>query len=431
MSQSSPSKGKKRALSQDLSEQDTSHSRIPSPTTETPAKKSKKKADTRPCPVCDEPIPIRLLAAHLEFEMNKVQEVIDAVGSTSVLPAALELIGDSSFSRTRKARKSHVQQPHIDTGGIATDPELDPSIDQASKTIRTIIRNRRQRYTKLRDFTRDLLDDRKKIGASRGMVNGGDISICPVCEMEVPGDRDVVEAHVDACILGSVEAERQRMDDEGLEQYETAGETRVRVIGMTGTRGMGFDVRDSTQVDVDDELDIDGDEEDMYGEAQFTERDVITLNGNHAQEDVVIDDDEDGESAENALRMLVAAGKGPSQRPSLAVSGSELDILDSAIIRARAVGDKDALVAALDRKISHLETSQTPSPGVNTPVTSENAGTTSLCRICIEVYTEPTVSTGCWHTCCRECWLRCLGTTKLCPICKRITSANELRRIYL
>ena len=57
--------------------------------------------------------------------------------------------------------------------------------------------------------------------------------------------------------------------------------------------------------------------------------------------------------------------------------------------------------------------------------------TSLLCRICLDAYEEPTVSTGCWHACCRECWLRCLGSTKLCPICKRITEAVDLRRIYL
>ena len=59
------------------------------------------------------------------------------------------------------------------------------------------------------------------------------------------------------------------------------------------------------------------------------------------------------------------------------------------------------------------------------------SSTSLLCRICLDPYSEPTVSTGCWHTCCRECWLRCLGSTKMCPICKRITGAADLRRVYL
>lgn len=47
-----------------------------------------KRAVTRPCPVCQEEIPVRLLAAHAELEAARVEEILRSVGSTEVLEEA-------------------------------------------------------------------------------------------------------------------------------------------------------------------------------------------------------------------------------------------------------------------------------------------------------------------------------------------------------
>lgn len=44
-----------------------------------------KRAETKSCPVCEELIPIRLLAVHLDLELQRVEDIIKAVGSTEVL----------------------------------------------------------------------------------------------------------------------------------------------------------------------------------------------------------------------------------------------------------------------------------------------------------------------------------------------------------
>jgi hypothetical protein len=44
-----------------------------------------KRAETRPCPVCEELIPLRLLAVHLDLELQRVEEIVKAVGSMEVL----------------------------------------------------------------------------------------------------------------------------------------------------------------------------------------------------------------------------------------------------------------------------------------------------------------------------------------------------------
>lgn len=152
--------------------------------------------------------------------------------------------------------------------------------------------------------------------------------------------------------------------------------------------GAGFHTRNRDEQDVEEELDVEGDDRAIYGEAQFTEGDILLI---HTEQEERFDDD---------FQVNV---EDDERTGSL----SELDGIDSA---ARDRGDTAGLHAAIQGSKS-------------TPAL--------ICRICLDPYTEPTVSTGCWHTCCRECWLKCLDSTKLCPICKRITCATDLRRIYL
>jgi hypothetical protein len=49
----------------------------------------------------------------------------------------------------------------------------------------------------------------------------------------------------------------------------------------------------------------------------------------------------------------------------------------------------------------------------------------------MDAYTKPVASVACWHVHCESCWMRALGAKKLCPQCKVIVRAKDLRRIYL
>lgn len=53
------------------------------------------------------------------------------------------------------------------------------------------------------------------------------------------------------------------------------------------------------------------------------------------------------------------------------------------------------------------------------------------CLICLDAFVSPVVSVGCWHVCCEICWCKILGAKRLCPQCNRITSPDDLRRIFL
>lgn len=209
---------------------------------------------------------------------------------------------------------------------------------------------------------------------------------------------------------------------------------------------------------MDDDIDVDGEDDVLFGAAQFTEGDIIQLtngdpDGSAASEagddPVELYTSQEGSST-MALKDLVANGKlvrrkahnvGDLKQTVDEVMGiGEAEEVEKAIEKARRGKNDAALIKALESKVQLVVSilSQThrsmalADPRCFFEVSTRVSSSTSLlCRICLDPYSEPTISTGCWHTCCRECWLRCLGATKLCPICKRITAAGELRRVYL
>jgi len=266
-----------------------------------------------------------------------------------------------------------------------------------TKTISSIKRRRKARNVALRVVTRDE-DDDSAAGKGKGRA-GSTVEQCPVCMQDVEGDPDVVAAHVDACLVhaelhqpgSSVDDYVDEGDDDPWEESETPDgvrRLRLRAGARAGATALGFVVGNEDVEDVEDEIDVEGDNDlSAFGAAQFTEADVLAESG---QSDLL---------------------KHDTSRRTAEVEA------DLAIERARLGRDSQALVAALERKVRLL---------MGVP-----DGATFGCRICLETYSEPTVSTGCWHACCRACWLRCLNATGVCPICKRITVTGDLRRVYL
>ncbi|KLO14994.1 hypothetical protein SCHPADRAFT_914650 [Schizopora paradoxa] len=397
-------KGKKRARSErQPSPTPSTSSSLSSPPEEAPVVKRSKRAVTRTCPVCEENIPVRLLAQHAELELRRVEEIL----RTSPVIADSEFEAGSSAGRRGAARKARQSL----TALAPKFESLMDTVDHADKAVKLIKRNRKQRHTKLKEMIAQEDDDDRPVNLF------DDRPSCPVCSKILSGDADCIDAHVDACIAHAArmqeEEERRRKEEED------------RISTTQGLRRLGFDVLSRGQDDMEDDIDIDGDDEVVFGDAQFTESDVLGIGT-----EVVVDVDGD-DNDEKTLRDLVAEGKVVTRRPvpssMLGIKAEmeevmgvgETDRIDEAIKAARKGGNSLQVTQALENKIKLLESMR---------VTSS---TSSLCRICLDPYSEPTVSTGCWHTCCRECWLRCLGSTKLCPMCKRITAATELRRIYM
>lgn len=367
----------------------------------------------------------------------------------------------------------------------------------ADKAIHSIKRRRKARNISLRELgAADEEHVTLRSTLARSVDTDGHAgTVCPVCLKVMRGDEDVVDAHVDSCLahaarmqeeMERAEAEAESdididRDGDAWEDVEVEGEMRLRRTGAGNFRGeesvccrksaqankkssllegTGFHVRDGNQQDVEGEVDVDGDDEEVFGDVQFTESDVVTYSPREQPAPVAdsstqssVEADHDVEDDEDALRALVAAGKVIRRRtPPDNIAGvkakmeevmgvGEADRVDAAVLAARRVGSKASLINALEEKIKLLVSALSPlivwitqtqlSHCLDQESTRISSSTSSSCRICLDPYTEPTASTGCWHTCCRECWLRCLGSTKLCPMCKRITQASELRRIYL
>ena len=120
---------------------------------------------------------------------------------------------------------------------------------------------------------------------------------------------------------------------------------------------------------MDDEVDVDGDDAVVYGDAQFTEGDILPLPDHNTQPR---DEPEGGNDAvtedlqpDTTLRDLVAEGKILKKVPEVedahlkdrmdeVMGVGEADKMDLAILAARRKGNSSALIAALENKIKQL-----------------------------------------------------------------------------
>ncbi len=211
--------------------------------------------------------------------------------------------------------------------------------------------------------------------------------VCPVCSKGVRGDQDVIEAHVDACLADETRKleERARSATQDLVVVDEDWDSPDTVLpdgavghvgnvrGMLDTsrfcshcpdvmEGTGFHTRDPAGQDVDDEIDIDGDDQEAFGEAQFTEKDIVVVDDPPGSPFVDMDNVDETDSAQMTLRDLIAEGR-VSQRPAYPDTTGEVgeiiqlgdfEQMDQAILNAKNKGSKKAIIAALEDKIKQL-----------------------------------------------------------------------------
>lgn len=216
--------------------------------------------------------------------------------------------------------------------------------------------------------------------------------VCPICNKETTED---INLHVEMCLRRSENSggeSDENIDVEGFEEYEWAGQSRVRATSLLqgGVSTLGTSI---SMAEEDEDLVVDGDDTQMYGSPQYSERDVI-LPG---------DDKE-----QNALRRAVLESFGEK--------------LKAEIVPERHPDEEqpkeDPVLEVLKKRITELES-------------REQNKEVYKCLICMERYRTPVISVCCWHVHCEQCWLQTLGAKKLCPQCNMITSPADLRRIYM
>lgn len=115
-------------------------------------------------------------------------------------------------------------------------------------------------------------------------------------------------------------------------------------------------------------MDVDGD--DQFGDAQFTEGDILPVDASQPaveeEIEVEIEDDEDeAQRAQKTLRALVAEGKVIRRTSDVGIAGvkakmeevmgmADTEKMDLAILGARKRGDKSSLITALENKVKQL-----------------------------------------------------------------------------
>ncbi|XP_033299175.1 E3 ubiquitin-protein ligase Rnf220-like isoform X3 [Bombus bifarius] len=274
---------------------------------------------------------------------------------------------------------------------------------------------------------------------------------CPVCSERLSGTPEELNQHVERCLnkhnngnpAGQNNLDEEEVDVEGdaetFEEYEWAGQRRVRATSMlvggfsaaglatsSSNRSTAGNGGSNQQEEEDVDLVVDGDDAAEFGAAQYSEADVIAprMDGTPREQ-----------KERDALREAVISpnasntphtphtpeqiGQGlvevkPEPGTATPLGQNEQD--ESASTSPRRDGDTP-VIEALRGRIRELE--------------AEMRGQPFKCLICMEQYKKPVTSVCCWHVHCEQCWLHTLGAKKLCPQCNMITSPSDLRRIYM
>lgn len=192
--------------------------------------------------------------------------------------------------------------------------------------------------------------------------------VCPICLKIIIGDFDEINEHVDECIGAS---------------------PSVSSNINSGTITPAF-MEETSKLHSSLSL-VNVDEDDFgYGKSQYTESDIEKL----------IKSDNQNQKKSRATVNL----EDQETKNSL--------LIHSILSTASPSPDFHALQLALHSLLDRIATAP-------------------KCAVCWETLKMPAVtSVNCWHVCCEVCWLRTLGTKRLCPHCSCITNPSDLRKVF-
>nr|KAJ3420311.1 hypothetical protein HK105_005822 [Polyrhizophydium stewartii] len=358
-----------------------------------------------PCPVCGIAIASQDLAAHYAYELATLDS------NPLVLP------GGSERSRRSAA---------VAALGKLNERAKAPALDEHEKAGVGL-------------ECHGLFDD----------VAGADTSICFICGMPLPNDSESINAHIDNCLangppnggsavadlgvsalghagidLAATTSDPPRTSTPASEpwlEYSFNGQTRIRATALLegNFEASGFSVHKRTDVDTDEDIDIDDDGTAEFGAAQFGEEDIqpyLDIEGEEDDEDLLVAALEASAQTGRQPAPDESAEEPPVDAEALAAAATEAAMAKFDASAALLPGETRLIIESLKARVRSLESSSASVP---------------KCLICLEPYTEPLASTGCWHVHCQACWLHTLASKRLCPQCQKITAPSDLRRIYL
>lgn len=354
------------------------------------------------CPVCGLSLRSGEIKEHYAKELSRLNDLSDPTSKSS-----LRLV--KRMVATQKKNNEMVKENE-------SDSDSDTKLANASKRLKDFARvkdDRRKRYAKM------LLTQGFALRGDLNNPSGYNLLKCPLCETPIEGNEQELVSHVQKCLKkkeGDLDTDEES-DDESLDEYTWAGETRIRASSMLepGLYACDGDPIKLQTTNEDEELDIEFDEQEVFGQPQYSEKDVIPCCSDNQRENdalcrirAAITSDETVTQSEDSVRCRWNNS-----------SGSMADVDDNSPDEEShvSIGDPVNEVKSLKLRINYL----------NDELQKEKL----KCLICMEGFNTPLVSVICWHVYCEECWLRTLGAKKLCPQCNTITSPADLRKIYI
>ena len=300
--------------------------------------------------------------------------IICPICSVTLRNNEIDLHITCEIDKLLKLSNGKVKQNRISGNvSIASLNGFDSRIDKCWDTYQNIKSNRQ---------------NRQKVKAKKRKYD--ETVVCPVCSEE-ESIEDIAE-HVENCLKRSEEESEEPIDVEGYEEYEWAGQSRIRATSMLqgSLSNLGSSLK---MTDEDEDLVVDGDDNQIYGSPQYSETDIILPN-----------DDKERDKLREAV-----IGASPQEKHATFKDVLIVDLKSS----------EDPVLLALKNRIRELENKD------------REVEQSYKCLICMERYKTPVISVCCWHVHCEICWLQTLGAKKLCPQCNMITSPSDLRRIYI
>lgn len=349
-----------------------------------------------PCPICRRPLKAEEFDVHYGWELNRLISLDYVSDPEPETPVVTGKRGAAVAARKQLASSSKRRRSSED----------DLAAEEDERALRAIRRNR-------------LARNANEQPRNRRRSANEEQQTCFICNMSLTGlNVHEVNHHIDQCLTRDEETEQQpavppppnvlagTSDQDTYEEYEWAGQTRVRATSMLagGMAVLGHTVSRNHRgsEDIEDDLNIDEDDNDAFGSAQYDD--------SFLQRDQTVEKDSDATVTDEEV--------GPSTGPleqDRSTPGPPL-LLAMERHEGAPAGGSALVVNSLKERIRQLEAINRNSP---------------RCLICLEAYKIPVTSVVCWHTHCEGCWMRSLGAKKVCPQCQVITSAGDLRRVYL
>ncbi|CAM0139656.1 unnamed protein product [Umbelopsis sp. WA50703] len=367
------------------------------------AKKARR--DWPKCPICGVPVDAAQFENHYQLELYELQQL---------------KFNDFEQAKSRGKRGAAVQakrQLEKTTGKRKIASRYEDCLEKIKK-------NRDNRNAAIQGINAgNVWDNDHEASSQYNSFDAGLQQTCFICNQVLSGDTESINLHIDGCLarMNSEDVQdeialpshneatalvhsitdgeaAEALSAAEWEEYEWAGQRRVRATAMLegGYGGVGM----STTVkgeDVEDDLDVEDDDADQFGEAQYSERDIVVNQDDDNEDSAALREMVSGTTISRKNTPTKNANTLPGQRPgyeaTVSDDGWKQHLLKDATIPADAAGHTKLVIESLRAQINQLERASRFVP---------------KCLICLEPYKTPLTS-----------------------VCQKIVTPADLRRIYL